>query len=478
MTDKAIIIVQGDDTSVGGRNLLTITATSQVWDLATMKATFELHGLKQTFNDLSQPLVINYTAAQTGSMPIGDVNGILRFLDANDKPVTVDNLIPVKVIRYVHGDAIASSTYDLAIEVKDGDEVAMEIKVEAGVSVEAGDTYTLPPGQDARVENRGTENHLILDFYIPRGQSGEKGEKGDKGDKGDIGPSGPQGPKGDTGEQGQKGEKGDTGPKGSKDDKGDVGPQGPQGVQGPQGEQGPQGQIGPKGDKGDKGDTGPQGPQGPQGVPGSAMEAVVVQVLPTTGETGILYLVPKQTPSQEDIYEEWIWAIISQPSTYGWEQIGTTDIDLTGYLKDTDYAGAGHISSKTATNKYLSPSTIDDVAAVSARSVYDNVQAIPSGGSINLNEGSVFYTTSPTANISYTINTSALTQTGFSYRYFNVILTQPSVPVACDFTTNNNVKWAENTEPDLSTGGRTYLLAFQTFDGGQNWVGSLATWWE
>lgn len=100
---------------------------------------------------------------------------------------------------------------------------------------------------------------------------------------------------------------------------------------------------GEKGDKGDKGDTGPrgqqgpqgpQGEQGPQGIPGTSMEAIVVQTLPSTGETGKLYLVPKDTPDQQDIYDEWIWAIISQPSTYGWEHIGSTDIDLSGYATE------------------------------------------------------------------------------------------------------------------------------------------------
>lgn len=150
---------------------------------------------------------------------------------------------------------------------------------------------------------------------------------------------------------------------------------------------------------------------------------------------------------------------------------------IAGYIKDTDYAGYGHISNKSATNKYLSPSTIDDVASVSARSVYDKSATI-SNGTINLDEGCVFYTHSPSTNTTYTINTSALTQSGFPCRYFNVVITMPSVAVTCDFTTNNNVTWTENRTPDMSTGSRTYLLAFQTFDGGTNWVGSLCTWWE
>lgn len=269
-----------------------------------------------------------------------------------------------------------------------------------------------------------------------------------------------------------------------------------------------------------------------------------VDELPDTGEPYILYLVPVEDPQTSNIYDEYIWAVQSDDS-YDWEKLGTTEIDLSGYVQFTDYAttdvggvfrlspsyygtgigtgvqegrltsvvysydgyanisnlafvskgtlenvitgkgllstsdvaGSGHISNKTATNKYLSPSTIDDVACVSARSMYDKVKSI-SSGTINLDEGCVFYSDSPSAATTYTFNASALTQTDFTYRYFNILITMPSTAVGLDFTTNNNVVWAENETPDMTTGGRTYLLAFQTFDGGTNWVGSLCTWWE
>lgn len=123
------------------------------------------------------------------------------------------------------------------------------------------------------------------------------------------------------------------------------------------------------------------------------------------------------------------------------------------------------------------PSSIDKTASVMARSVYDKTVAITSGA-INIDEGSVFYTDSPSSATTYTISTTATTQTGFTYRYFNVLINMPSTPVGIDFTTNNTITWTENTTPDMSTGGRTYLLAFQTFDGGISWIGSLATWWK
>jgi len=200
MTDcdkkERLIIVQGDFTGYGDVDWLRINPTSEVWDLSTMKATFELNGIVKTFDDLTQPFAINYDAEQTATMPLGDIEGILRFFNADNKPVTIDNLIPVTVVKYVHGDAVRTSNFELNIEVKQGDEVVMNIGVEAGVSVEVGTTTTLPAGSNATVTNSGSANHLVLDFEIPRG------------DKGDEGPQGPEGPAGKDGEDGKDGKDG------------------------------------------------------------------------------------------------------------------------------------------------------------------------------------------------------------------------------------------------------------------------------
>ena len=111
------------------------------------------------------------------------------------------------------------------------------------------------------------------------------------------------------------------------------------------------------------------------------------------------------------------------------------------------------------------------------RTVYDKTTAITSG-TVALADDTVFYTDTPAASTTYTIDTSNLTQTGsMGCLYFNVLINMPSTAVGIDFTTNNSITWTENTTPNMSTGGRTYLLAFQSFDAGASWIGSLATWW-
>lgn len=55
----------------------------------------------------------------------------------------------------------------------------------------------------------------------------------------------------------------------------------------------------------------------------------IVQTLPATGETGTIYLVPN-SGSSGNSYDEYIWI------DSNFEKIGTTDVDLSDYMKETD----------------------------------------------------------------------------------------------------------------------------------------------
>ena len=84
-------------------------------------------------------------------------------------------------------------------------------------TVAVGSVSTLPAGSDATVSNSGTSSAAVLDFGIPRGETGPQGPQGPRGEKGDAGDAGPQGPAGEdgapgaTGPQGPQGEQGETG---------------------------------------------------------------------------------------------------------------------------------------------------------------------------------------------------------------------------------------------------------------------------
>lgn len=61
-----------------------------------------------------------------------------------------------------------------------------------------------------------------------------------------------------------------------------------------------------------------------------------VDVLPDEGEARTIYLVPVVSPDQDNYYEEYIWI------DDAWEMIGTTKIDLSGYVTlDTDQTITG-----------------------------------------------------------------------------------------------------------------------------------------
>ena len=152
------------------------------------------------------------------------------------------------------------------------------------VSVNVGTTTTGEAGTNASVTNSGDETNVLLNFTIPRGDTGPAGPAGEQGPAGDTGPAGPAGERGPAGEQGPAGPAGDTGPAGPAGERGpagDTGPAGPAGERGPAGDPGPAGERGPAGDTGPAGPAGERGPAGEQGPagPGVATGGTTGQIL-------------------------------------------------------------------------------------------------------------------------------------------------------------------------------------------------------
>lgn len=65
------------------------------------------------------------------------------------------------------------------------------------------------------------------------------------------------------------------------------------------------------------------------GITGVSFE--VVASLPATGEEGVIYLVPN-SGTNPNSYDEYIW--LSAQSRF--EKIGTTDVDLSGYVQSSE----------------------------------------------------------------------------------------------------------------------------------------------
>ena len=58
---------------------------------------------------------------------------------------------------------------------------------------------------------------------------------------------------------------------------------------------------------------------------GGGAEGRVVSELPEQGEPGYIYLVLKETGETGDIYDEYMWVLLADGQTHGWEHIGATN---------------------------------------------------------------------------------------------------------------------------------------------------------
>ena len=62
----------------------------------------------------------------------------------------------------------------------------------------------------------------------------------------------------------------------------------------------------------------------------SGFHAEIVSELPETGKTNILYLVAKTSAASGDGYDEYLYI------NGAWERVGSTDIDLSGYVQASE----------------------------------------------------------------------------------------------------------------------------------------------
>jgi hypothetical protein len=87
----------------------------------------------------------------------------------------------------------------------------------------------------------------------------------------------------------------------------------------------------------------------------SGLHFEVVQQLPTSDiDMNTIYLVPKQDSGQQDVYDEFI-CLDNTTTPATWEKIGTTEIDLSDYVTDTEL--------ETILNDYVTSSGLSTILA-------------------------------------------------------------------------------------------------------------------
>lgn len=132
----------------------------------------------------------------------------------------------------------------------------------------------------------------------------------------------------------------------------------------------------------------------PQGVKWSSGGTTITGTLvASSSTTGAFYLVPASTEGGKDIFAEYVTVIDS--STYSWEKIGTTDIDLSdlGALAYKDnasgsYTPAGSISASFSGSSLTSTGNFTPAGSISVNPASGSGTAFTPEGSISVNSAS------------------------------------------------------------------------------------------
>ena len=183
---KAFVVYKGYPTRWNDVDWLSISFSSNTKvDFSNFTARLKIGDFIFTNDDLSEEWIINLTAEQTDTLPLGMNTASLIVYDTLGEGKPFSTNIPVLVKNWVDG-YVEVERYNATIQATLENEVQLTINVEAGISVEvaSNETETLPAGESAYVENIGTKNHLVLKFGIPQGEKGEKGEEGQRGPAG------------------------------------------------------------------------------------------------------------------------------------------------------------------------------------------------------------------------------------------------------------------------------------------------------
>lgn len=76
-----------------------------------------------------------------------------------------------------------------------------------------------------------------------------------------------------------------------------------------------------------------------------------VDVLPATGETNVIYLVPNSSTEESNVYDEYFWSSADEQ----FELFGTTQMDLSGYLTEDDFESITDAEITNLWNSVMNP---------------------------------------------------------------------------------------------------------------------------
>lgn len=130
--ENAIKIYRGDDTDWNGETLLhfKVTSTVETVDLSTMTASFTLGSITKTNIPLDEggEFDVNYSHAETSTLPWGPNKGILRIYDSEKRIKTASN----SVLFFVTSEPVAEQGETINVPVAENSPFQIDVVVGDG----------------------------------------------------------------------------------------------------------------------------------------------------------------------------------------------------------------------------------------------------------------------------------------------------------------------------------------------------------
>lgn len=161
----------------------------------------------------------------------------------------------------------------------------------------------------------------------------------------------------------------------------------------------------------------------------------VVNSLPTTGQSNVIYLVPKSTAQTNNAYDEYIWVA----STSKFEKIGDTEIDLSGYLTTTGNASSTTVTFTAASSRTL-PATGDTLATIigKATKYFTDLSTVAFSGSYADLSNKPTEIKINTATLTTSQTTKSITASGSNVANVQIVDSVTHEQVMCDVSINGN----------------------------------------
>ena len=176
--------------------------------------------------------------------------------------------------------------------------------------------------------------------------------------------------------------------------------------------------------------------KGQNGAPG-AVKMQVVDTLPETGETDTIYLVKKDNPGEQNLYDEYVY------TDTGWEHIGDTSVDLSNYYTKTEVKQiTGELTNLNTEDKSNLVNAINEAmnkSGITELTENTDLREMPSGFYRNMSSSSIQVTIGTTGSyktqylssgIIYFWNNMAYEYNGTSDSYNSYLLTISSANIS------------------------------------------------